>query len=142
MRTFIAAGVFLLLGTDLRSAVADQGPNPNTDSRVSAPPTEGLARADEKTRKTLLGITVSTPAVNKMPLGDMLQFFADCFDIKFYVDEKAFKAAGIDDVLKKEVTHPKVRQAPFLFVLPDILRQLGGSFYVEGDEITIIPKRD
>ena len=64
MRMFIAAGLLLLLGTDLRIAEANQGPNPNQDLSVKVPrPRDPLAGADKETREKLEEIKVNTPSI-------------------------------------------------------------------------------
>ncbi len=141
MRTFLAAGLLLLVAA-LRTAEADQELNPNTDSSVQETwPRFSLAGADGGTRRKLM-MNVGTPAVGRESLEDMLMFFADRYDFKFEIDEKAFKQVGVVDVLKKEVVHPKVKKAAFAGVLADILAQVRAEFYVNRDLIVIIPKRD
>jgi outer membrane protein assembly factor BamB len=109
-------------------------PPPDMNPNPMQPPADAALR--EK-----LAIKVDTPANDKLPLGDMLTFFADRFDIKFEIDEKAFKAAGVEDVLRKEVVHPKAMKTPFARVLSDILAQVKGDYQVKGDTIVIVPKR-
>jgi hypothetical protein len=143
MRMFIAAGLLLLLGTDLRIAEANQGPNPNQDLSVKVPrPRDPLAGADKETREKLEEIKVNTPSIRNWSLGDMLTFFADRWDLKIEFDERAFQRAGVADVLKKQVVHPEVTRASFANVLTDILAQVRGEFYVKGDTIIIVPKSD
>jgi outer membrane protein assembly factor BamB len=114
----------------------EPGPKPPPDMNPNpmVPPADAALRDK-------LAIKVDTPANDKLPLGDMLTFFADRFDIKFEIDEKAFKAAGVEDVLKKDVVHPKANKTPFAKVLSDILAQVKGDYQVKGDTIVIVPKR-
>jgi hypothetical protein len=139
MQKFIAAGFVVLLIAPLHTAEADQGPNPNTDSNTRET-RDPLAGADKDIREKLEEIKVNTPTIRNWSLGDMLTFFADRWDLKFEIDERAFKRAGIVDVLTKQVIHPEVTRAAFVKVLADILAQVGGEFYVKGDTIFVIPK--
>jgi hypothetical protein len=140
MRTIIAAGLLLLLAADFRIAEGDQGPNPNIDLSVREPPRhDPLAEADDDTRRKMT-INVDTPANRNLPLGDMLTFFADRFDVKFEIDKRALIRAGLADVLKKRVVHPEVRKTVFIKVLTDVLGQARCEFYVKGDRIIIVPK--
>jgi len=119
-----------------KKTVAEGPKPPPPDMNPNPMPPAADAALREK-----LAIKVDTPANDKLPLGDMLTFFADRFDIKFEIDEKAFKAAGVDDVLKKEVVHPKAMKTPFAKVLSDILAQVKGDYQLKGDTIVIVPKR-
>jgi hypothetical protein len=141
MPKFITAGLLMLVAAGLPIAEADQGPNPNLDLSVKVPrPRDPLADADDVTRQKM-GINVDTPANDRLPLGDMLTFLSDRFDVKFAVKEGDFAVAGVRDVLKKEVIHPQVRKVPIARVLSEILSQVRGEFYVQGDTIYVVPKR-
>jgi outer membrane protein assembly factor BamB len=120
-----------------QKAVAVAEPNPMQPMPMPMPmPMDPV----EKAVRDALTQKVMTTPLNKLALGEMLTFFADRLRIKFEVDEKAFKEAGVDNVLAKEV-QAKGENIAFTTVLRDILSQVGGDYEIKGDAVIIKPAK-
>ena len=103
---------------------------------------DAAAPADpaEKAVRDILAKKFSAPEVAKLTLTAMLGYFEDRLGLKFELDEKAFKAAGIDEVGTKEV-QAKGQNIPFSTMLKDILTQAGAEYEVKGDKVIVRPAK-
>jgi hypothetical protein len=118
----------------------DRPPDKPPDRPPDKPPDKPPPGADATVRE-ILARRVNTPAVEAAPLSDMLTYYGDRFNLKFEPDEKALKAAGLEDVLRKEVKHPKGMGIPLATALRDMLGQVKCDFEVKGDTIFIGPAK-
>jgi hypothetical protein len=75
----------------------------------------------------------------KGTLFDALEYLRGRFPLKFYVDEKAFKASGIQDILKTEVQAKPAAKTALKIVLADILKKVGATYVVKENHVAIIP---
>jgi hypothetical protein len=76
-----------------------------------------------------------------MSVGDLLADFRKRYNLTFKVADQAFKQAGGESILTRQVTFPRVDNRPLSEVLQQMLSQANSAYQVVGDTILIVPTR-
>ena len=124
-----------------KTAVAVNPMNPmipmNPMENVNPP-----ANIDPAVRK-FLGTKTDPIGVDKESVGEFLEATSLRYDVKFKIDEAAFKALGVsvEELQKKEFMYPKGKGIPASELLREVFDQVKGAFEVRGDTIFLIPKK-
>src|SRR5581483_5824969 len=96
-------------------------PMPNPMGDMNPPP----ANVDPAVRN-FLSAKVDPIGVDKLSVGEFMETMALRYNVKFTIDDKAFKAMGVnaDEVLKKEFMYPKGKGVQVPQLLHEIFDQV------------------
>ena len=70
----------------------------------------------------------------------MLNSLGTKFKLKFFIAERAFKEAGLEDAGTRPVTIPRLEKRPLSEVLQRILDQVKATYQVVDDTVLIVPR--
>ncbi|MGH9677346.1 MAG: hypothetical protein ACRD36_09620, partial [Candidatus Acidiferrum sp.] len=83
---------------------------------------------------------ITDPGSEPLALDELLKsLLTKGHDIKYKIAQNAFREAGVIDVDRKLVTHPRVNNVQLGDVLRRVLAQVDATFRVVEDTIIIIP---
>ena len=92
-------------------------------------------------------VTLENGIAEGTPLGDILTFLKDRYDINkdryeindLVIDEVAFRKAGVPDIKSLPVKLSPQERVPLSSVLTELLKQVGGKYEIHDRTVVIVP---
>ncbi len=74
------------------------------------------------------------------PLTEALAFLRDRYDLNFYIDTRAFRRAGVEDIGRRPVQlAPRRSETSLGMIVKELLDQAGATFVLRDQLILVLP---